>query len=179
MCLRNLPNWACHRGARPASGLPHRGVLQTVWGVLFVLVSRRGDSGAKPQEPPTTRLQPGSGLHALPAAPSRKKGGTPSPHVTQPRTVSPRPPSRPPVESAGDSNPVAVRAQLETPLPQLLPHRRVVSGLDRGPSWWTWTASTEGKVGRRRVTPRYRSTFPSAPFRTGRAAFTASGSLVS
>ena len=101
MCLRNLPNWACHRGARPASGLPHRGVLQTVWGVLFVLVSRRGDSGAKPQEPPTTRLQPGSGLHALPAAPSRKKGGTPSPHVTQPRTVSPRPPSRPPVERGG------------------------------------------------------------------------------
>ena len=36
-----------------------------------------------------------------------------------------------------------------------------------------------GKVGRRRVTPCYRSTFPSAPFRTGRAAFTASGSPVS
>ena len=34
------------------------------------------------------------------------------------------------------------------------------------------------KVGRRRVTPCYRSTFPSAPFRTGRAAFTASGSPV-
>ena len=37
----------------------------------------------------------------------------------------------------------------------------------------------ESKVGRRRVTPCYRSTFPSAPFRTGRAAFTASGSPVS
>ena len=36
-----------------------------------------------------------------------------------------------------------------------------------------------GKVGRRRVTPCYWSTFPSAPFRTGRAAFTASGSPVS
>ena len=36
-----------------------------------------------------------------------------------------------------------------------------------------------GKVGRRRVTPSYRSTFPSAPLRTGRAAFTASGSPVS
>ena len=35
------------------------------------------------------------------------------------------------------------------------------------------------RVGRRRVTPSYRSTFPSAPFRTGRAAFTASGSPVS
>ena len=34
------------------------------------------------------------------------------------------------------------------------------------------------KVGRRRVTPVARSTFPSAPFRTGRAAFTASGSPV-
>ena len=40
----------------------------------------------------------------------------------------------------------------------------------------TWI---ECKVGCRRVTPSYRSTFPSAPFRTGRAAFTASGSLVS
>ena len=35
------------------------------------------------------------------------------------------------------------------------------------------------KVGRRRVTPAARSTFPSAPSRTGRAAFTASGSPVS
>ena len=35
------------------------------------------------------------------------------------------------------------------------------------------------RVGRRRVTPCYRSTFPSAPLRTGGAAFTASGSPVS
>ena len=35
------------------------------------------------------------------------------------------------------------------------------------------------RVGRRRVTSVARSTFPSAPFRTGRAAFTASGSPVS
>ena len=35
-----------------------------------------------------------------------------------------------------------------------------------------------GRVGRRRVTPVARSTFPSAPLRTGRAAFTASGSPV-
>ena len=34
------------------------------------------------------------------------------------------------------------------------------------------------RVGRRRVTPCYRSTFPSASLRTGRAAFTASGSPV-
>ena len=36
----------------------------------------------------------------------------------------------------------------------------------------------DGMVGRRRVTPVARSTFPSAPIRTGRAAFTASGSPV-
>ena len=40
-------------------------------------------------------------------------------------------------------------------------------------------AVAESKVGRRRVTPCYRGTFPSAPFRTGRAVFTASGSPVS
>ena len=38
--------------------------------------------------------------------------------------------------------------------------------------------ATLGKVGRRRVTPCYRSTSPSTPFRTGRATFTASGSPV-
>ena len=36
-----------------------------------------------------------------------------------------------------------------------------------------------GKVGRRRVTSRSQSTFPPGPFRTGHAAFTASGSPVS
>ena len=39
-------------------------------------------------------------------------------------------------------------------------------------------AASRCKVGRRRVTPVARSTFPSAPSRTGRAAFTASGSPV-
>ena len=36
-----------------------------------------------------------------------------------------------------------------------------------------------GRVGRRRVTPCYRSTFPSAPLRTGRDTFASSGSPVS
>ena len=39
-------------------------------------------------------------------------------------------------------------------------------------------AAAASRIGRRRVTPRERSTFPSALLRTGRAAFTASGSPV-
>ena len=46
-------------------------------------------------------------------------------------------------------------------------------------SGWMWMTRLRSRVGRRRVTPCYRSTFPSAPLRTGRAAFTASGSPVS
>ena len=48
----------------------------------------------------------------------------------------------------------------------------------RSGQYWLYHKTPSGRVGRRRVTPSYRSTFPSAPLRTGHAAFTASGSPV-
>ena len=91
-------------------------------------------------------------------------------------------PDFPELTTFGDDREEAVARSvhaLEEAIAAHIHDRKDIPPPSQGTAYAVLPTLTSGRVGRRRVTPSYRSTFPSAPLRTGRAAFTASGSPVS
>ena len=162
-CGVGVRGMEARRGSGRGRQRPQCGVLPDGTELPFKQ-SQEGDDPGSKQGTEAPRLPYGSSTVACattaPGHSPVRAEGKPSPRAADPEGCAPKPACR------------AASASPGPPRPQTSRRRRWAPGRQPCPC-------PGCRVGRRRVTPIARSTFPSAPLRTGRAAFTASGSPVS